>query len=70
MFAKGKLRGAAAIGPRRDSAGVLESVKGNPTAEIEPAKEPARVLTNRSAVETAREARSIVEGTTRKLNDR
>lgn len=70
MFTKGKLREPATIGPRQESAGVLESGKGNPTAEILPAKDPARSSSNRRQMETVREARSIVEGTTRKLEDR
>ncbi|HWN09520.1 MAG TPA: zinc ribbon domain-containing protein [Pyrinomonadaceae bacterium] len=70
MFTKGKMRESETIGPSRDRAGVLESAKVNPTAETSPARNAVRVLSNRDQRETVREARSIVEGTTRKLEDR
>lgn len=70
LFTKGKLREQAGIDSGRESAGVLESANENATAEISPSKDSVRVFSNRDQMATVREARSIVEGTTRKLDDR
>lgn len=69
LFTK-KLREPAELRSGRERAGVLESAKEVATAEISPAKDGVRVFSNRDRIETVREARSIVEGTTRKLDDR
>ena len=70
MFANRKLRESGTIGAGRDDADVLGSSEVNPAAEMSPKKEAVRVLSDRSRVETVKEARSIVDGTTRNLKDR
>jgi len=72
LFTKGKPRERERMEIRsgRESVGALESAKEIATAEISPTKDGVRVFSHRDRIETVREARSIVEGTTRKLDDR
>jgi hypothetical protein len=70
LFSRAMRRDKTKLAPRADSANVISGDEEN-RASLPPARVPVNDIRNQAAEnEPVREPRSVVEGTTRKLNDR
>ena len=70
MFSKLKVGGDARPGSQTDTARSLRTSETFDTSLLPPAKEPVSDLSNSRAREKVETPRSVVEGTTKNLNDR